>query len=809
MKREWNRLTKIRQLVEKQPIKAELAAQWWASNGNYEQYATLVFVGADSYRQAWVLEHAYIGLWQPHLIHPYITKFLKYKSHRLILTKKAQTTSRVSLGFRLLRKVRIRMQAQYKTKHVAALTSHRGFDLLWQLSSATQQSFDAQRFLRSNNFTNDEVYALCRLCNHLEQPHRSQCMGELRKIMQFRNMTFPLSTCPLTISALSHPEFFGMCKKWLRQYILEHKSSCIPFHLPIRESAHSSFHQLLWNHKKIHPMCRCVQIRNQFSGLPTTGGHVFASAEQIAAQIPGDLGVHLLYNSRTPVFPNQEQYFQKAEQQFIRWSKRHGIPLHWVSEFRVFVSSQWQLHLAHVERTRHCDASSSLLTMKKAMFLKKHVLKDFVIHCQDHQPGHFMMFCPCLYYESSVRTWNAPDIFEQLEGSTEFHRQTTLQAIPAWVRKEYQWGLDTSASLPYGYVLLKRKKQFLVGRTIVAYRGTILAKLLTGAALVLKQLLTTGWGFSFGGSATPIMWRKIHKVFAETPIQESLFFHNDDLVGFFNRIPQERLLAMVEAMLREFQSKHPAPCVMVDVHGSIKTSAVHLGFSKQSSHANFKRLWLEHLVPLVQLSFECGRFTAVGNTYRQIRGTCMGNQISPILSEIAVAAVEVAWSRAWSSQFVGHRIFHCWRYVDNRVLLMSQSSKAHSAVQSFLHSDFYGPPVQLELVEDNHFLGFEVVPESRQIKYILPEERWQIRNPSSSCSLNLLMSGLRSRLALIIKYTFPCYDIVPMTLQLGNFFEKHGYDPNEIEHVRRIAICSLRRQVVHQCTKAAPCLLCQ
>ena len=174
-----------------------------------------------------------------------------------------------------------------------------------------------------------------------------------------------------------------------------------------------------------------------------------------------------------------------------------------------------------------------------------------------------------------------PDIFEQVKGSTEFHRQTTLQAIPAWVRKEYQWGLDTSASLPYGHVLLKRKKQFLVGRTIVAYRGTILAKLLTGAALVLKQLLTTVWGFSFGGSATPIMWRKIHKVFAETPIQESLFFHNDDFVGFFNSIQQERLLAVVEAMLREFQSKHPAPCVMVvDVHGSIKTSAVHLGFSK-------------------------------------------------------------------------------------------------------------------------------------------------------------------------------------------------------------------------------------
>jgi len=211
-------------------------------NGNYEQYATLVFVGADSYRQACVLEH-YIGLWQPRLNHPYITKFLKYKSHQLILTKKAQTTSRVSLGFRLLRKVRIRMHAQYKTKHVAALTSHLvltfyGNSAVLPDNRLMHNGFCVQTILPMMMYT----YALCRLCNHLEQPHRSKCMGELRKIMQFRNMTFPLLACPLTISALSHLEFFGMCKKWLRQYILEYKSLCIPFHLPsgsIRESAHS------------------------------------------------------------------------------------------------------------------------------------------------------------------------------------------------------------------------------------------------------------------------------------------------------------------------------------------------------------------------------------------------------------------------------------------------------------------------------------------------------------------------------------------------------------------------------------------
>ena len=124
-------------------------------------------------------------------------------------------------------------------------TLQRSHPILFWPSMATQQCYPTIVWcptVFAFNFTNDEVYALCPLCNHLEQPHRSQCMGELRKIMQFRNMTFPLLACPLTISALSHLEFFGMCKKWLRQYILEYKSLCIPFHLPsgsIRESAHS------------------------------------------------------------------------------------------------------------------------------------------------------------------------------------------------------------------------------------------------------------------------------------------------------------------------------------------------------------------------------------------------------------------------------------------------------------------------------------------------------------------------------------------------------------------------------------------
>ena len=246
VKREWNRLTKIRQLVEKQPIKAELAAQWWASNGQRKLWSSmphLFFVGADSYRQACVLEH-YIGLWQPRLNHPYITKFLKYKSHQLILTKKAQTTSRVSLGFRLLRKVRIRMHAQYKTKHVAALTSHLvltfyGNSAVLPDNRLMHNGFCVQTILPMMMYT----YALCRLCNHLEQPHRSQCMGELRKIMQFRNMTFSIVGMSPDHFCLVTPGVFWYVAKNGYVSTFWSTSPCVfPFHLPsgsIRESAHS------------------------------------------------------------------------------------------------------------------------------------------------------------------------------------------------------------------------------------------------------------------------------------------------------------------------------------------------------------------------------------------------------------------------------------------------------------------------------------------------------------------------------------------------------------------------------------------
>ena len=85
------------------------------------------------------------------------------------------------------------------------------------------------------------------------------------------------------------------------------------------------------------------------------------------------------------------------------------------------------------------------------------------------------------------------------------------------MRKQEQWGIDTSASLLISSIrvcLLKRKTRFLVGQTFVAYRGSILAKLLTSTAFFNSS--STLLGVSFWCSVTPIMWKQNDKVFSDT-----------------------------------------------------------------------------------------------------------------------------------------------------------------------------------------------------------------------------------------------------------------------------------------------------
>ena len=778
-KREWNRQAKIRQCQQGLHAKYEPAVRFWSCKDNYHEFATVKLVQCTDYRQAWNFEHQLIGIFQPLLNAPFVNRLLRTTATHIDMNKKSRHIPVNHMGKRLLRRVRLMLQAKFTNCNVRALTLHRGFDLLWQSAQTNRWQFEAQKTLRSNMLDNIELYAIWRLTNHLEQPYRSICRNQLKSAFDFRNLVVPKENKPLHIPALADPDFASEARRFLKRFISDNRFSAIPLHLPsatVRAYSVHSLERLLWNHKQMRQDCTCAQLSRQFPGLPLAGGHFWADAVTLAKYLPKDLAYFLPFSCKTPVFPGFHDFQRHIAKNIRSWLRHHSFPEHLETAFHVLITTLWGKHLQCLRSRRPCP-----LHFRRVHFLKETFLKHFTVHCQDHQASHLTFFCPRLYFESSYRTWRDPEVFGVSPHANEVHRQLLLQAVPKSFWQKYPWGIDKNASLPYGYVLLKAKKQFLSGRTIVAYKGSMLAKLLTGTAIALKLILQTTWPESLGLASTPVMWQDIKKLFVEADDTIELNFWNDDLVGFFNSIPQDRLLDMVQTIILEYLESYPHQTLMVDIYSSKKLLRSHTGFSRHSVASNLKAIHIADIQDIVALSFRCSAFSAINKIFLQKRGTCMGNQISPVLSEVAVAAVEVAWSKTWRAQMNSDSLlFKCWRYVDNRVVIFSSECQELPAAQQFFSTFFYGAPVQLEVVDDNHFLGFDVLPSQREIRYLQPQHAWQIRCPHAACTQDLLYSGFCSRLSLIYKHTHPRELARDAALSLGNFFIRHGYDRCEI-----------------------------
>ena len=85
-------------------------------------------------------------------------------------------------------------------------------------------------------------------------------------------------------------------------------------------------------------------------------------------------------------------------------------------------------------------------------------------------------------------------MFQELHTTADALKQWVFQQIPKALKGRYPWGVDASGSLPVytvGFVLLKRKKMFRKGRTIVSYLHAPLRKLPAGAAYAMQLMLRT------------------------------------------------------------------------------------------------------------------------------------------------------------------------------------------------------------------------------------------------------------------------------------------------------------------------------
>ena len=162
------------------------------------------------------------------------------------------------------------------------------------------------------------------------------------------------------------------------------------------------------------------------------------------------------------------------------------------------------------------------------------------------------------------------------------------------------------------------------------------------------------------------------------------------------------------------------------------------------------------MCPIVQLSFEMGIFTAFQQCWKQVRGTSMGNQLSPVLCDIAVTCTEQMWRATHKIWLDNHRTSQfLFRYVDNRLGVFPKQQLYSATMKQFCSTVFYGAPVILETVADNIILGCAIDVSNRSCTYVVPDQPFQFRSIRSAGSQRLNLSGLRSRAALAAKLSHP------------------------------------------------------
>ena len=120
---------------------------------------------------------------------------------------------------------------------------------------------------------------------------------------------------------------------------------------------------------------------------------------------------------------------------------------------------------------------------------------------------------------------------------------------------------------------LKRKKLFQKGRTLISYFRSYYGILMQATAQTIDSMCVQLWPQSFGQLSVPNIWRCMHNHFSATDPSVHFGATNDDLIGFFNSVPQHRLLDAVRSLICAWRQKHGDVALSVDM--SLRGPAVH------------------------------------------------------------------------------------------------------------------------------------------------------------------------------------------------------------------------------------------
>ena len=149
-----------------------------------------------------------------------------------------------------------------------------------------------------------------------------------------------------------------------------------------------------------------------------------------------------------------------------------------------------------------------------------------------------------------------------------------------------------------------------------------MAKLLKATAQALLEVAQIAYPSTFGNLNNSQVWPALHKYLNNLDIDISLEICNDDLVGFFTSLPQDRIIQAVQHCLCTYYKIHPTTQDSEEACFSVKTlqtqtvGRVFRGQIRKTAKIN-RVIYVRDILDIVKSSFNVNFFQVVGVCYRQ------------------------------------------------------------------------------------------------------------------------------------------------------------------------------------------------
>ena len=209
--------------------------------------------------------------------------------------------------------------------------------------------------------------------------------------------------------------------------------------------------------------------------------------------------------------------------------------------------------------------------------------------------------------------------------------------------------------------------------------------------LSVQQTIRTVWHSMMGNSAT-----------------EPTSMVEQDLIGFFNSVPHDRILQALTFTLHLLQEKWSKPWQEQSLQLSFLNKdsffRVFRGRRRFAAH-NTRTMHLEDLPALTDFMLRSSFFQCDTFTFKQIQGASMGSALAPVLCTLVASTTEFLWLHNFRSVLLSIDLHTAVRYADNRAFSFPHRNSTQPADPVATSFGVLRCSYLLEDVPEEKFLG--------------------------------------------------------------------------------------------------------